>query len=103
MRLVALGVWLALVSTAQAQTPVSEVLSAALVGPFDETIGRRSYITVHSPGAFSPSTQLPQIVTHWTFWSDTCLHLADFQACLTKDDSLVVDLSLIHISEPTRL
>jgi hypothetical protein len=88
-----LALVLALAAPAAAQTPVSEVLSAALVGPFDQTIGHKSYITVHSPGAFSPTTQLPQIVTHWTFWSDSCLHLADFQACLTKDDSLVVDPS----------
>jgi hypothetical protein len=93
MRLAALGLWLALVGTAAAQTPVSEVLSAALVGPFDQTEGHRTYLTVHSPGAFSESTGLPQIVAHWTFWSDTCLHLADFQTCLTKDDSVVIDPS----------
>ena len=78
---------------ASAQTPVNEIPSAALVGPFDQTPGHQSYITAHGPGAFSPSTGLPQVLVHWTFWSDACAHLADFETCLTLNDSVVIDPS----------
>jgi hypothetical protein len=84
---------LALATSATAQTPVSEVLSAALVGPFDQTTGHKTYVTASSPGAFSPSTGIPAVVVHWTFWSDSCAHLADFNTCLTRDDSVVLDVS----------
>jgi hypothetical protein len=84
---------LALATSATAQTPVSEVLSAALVGPFDQTQGHKTYVTASSPGAFSPSTGIPAVVVHWTFWSDSCAHLADFNTCLTRDDSVVLDVS----------
>jgi hypothetical protein len=93
MRLVALGVWLALVGTAHAQTPVSEVLSAALVAPFDQSEGHRTYLTAHGGGAFSPLTGVPAVITHWTFWSESCQHLANFNVCLTQDDSVVIDVS----------
>src|SRR5262245_3758571 len=76
-----------------AQTPVSDLNSAAVTGPFDETPGKRTYIAAHAPGGFSFATGLPQIVTHWTFWSDACAHLADFEVCLTLNDSVVVDVS----------
>src|SRR5262245_49095865 len=95
MALVWLGFWF-VVGLASSQelptTPVTEVNTAALTGPWDETEGHLTYLTVHAPGAFSPSTQLPQILVHWTFWSDTCAHLADIEICLTKDDSAVLDL-----------
>jgi len=84
---------LVLATSATAQTPVSEVLSAALVGPFDQTQGHKTYVTASSPGAFSPSTGIPAVVVHWTFWSDSCQHLADFNTCLTRDDSVVLDVS----------
>src|SRR5262245_28794321 len=84
---------LILAAPAFAQTPVSEVNSAALVGPFDQTPGHVSFVTAHAPGAFSPVTGLPQILVHWTFWSDSCAHLADFETCLTLNDSVVLDLS----------
>ena len=98
MRLVALALllWAAIliwISASNAQTPVSEVNSAALVGPFDQTEGHRTYLTAHAPGGVSPTTGVPAVVVHWTFWSDTCLHLADFETCLTQDDSIVIDVS----------
>jgi hypothetical protein len=93
MRLAVLGLCLALVGTAHAQTPVSEVLSAALVAPFDQSEGHRTYLTAHGGGAFSPLTGVPAVITHWTFWSETCEHLANFNVCLTQDDSVVIDLS----------
>jgi len=81
-------------SVASAQgTPVSELNSAALVGPFDATPGHQTYLTAHAPGGFSPSTGLPQILAHWTFWSDSCDHLADFETCLTLNDSVVIDVT----------
>lgn len=74
-------------------TPVNELNTAALVGPFDESVGHKTYITAHGPGAFSFSTGVPAVITHWTFWSDSCDHLADFEVCLTLNDSIVVDVS----------
>ena len=83
-----------LAATAHAQTtPVTEVNTAALTGPFDQSPGRVTYLTISSPGAFSPSSRLPQVLVHLTFWSDACQHLADLEICLTKDDSAVLDLS----------
>ena len=84
---------LALATSATAQTPVSEVLSAALVAPFDQSEGHKTYLTAHGGGAFSPSTGVPAVLTHWTFWSDSCQHLANFSVCLTQDDSVVIDVS----------
>jgi len=71
MRLVALALGFALVGSAHAQTPVSEVLSAALVAPFDQSEGHKTYLTAHGGGAFSPLTGVPAVLTHWTFWSDS--------------------------------
>ena len=76
-----------------AQTPVNEIPSAALVGPFDMVGDHQTYVTLHGPGAFSPSTGLPQVIVHWTFWSEDCAHLADFETCLTLNDSVVIDPS----------
>src|SRR5262245_61283812 len=83
----------ALAGAAHAQTPVSDVNSAAVVGPFDQSPGHKTYIAAHAPGGFSFGTGLPQIITHWTFWSDACAHLADFEVCLTLNDSVVIDVS----------
>src|SRR5262252_3650289 len=89
----ALLLLVALTATASAQTPVRDLTSASLVGPFDQTIDHQTFIQAHAPGAFSPASQLPQVLVHWTFWSESCLHLADFETCLTKDDSIVIDVS----------
>ena len=48
-------------------TPVTEVNTAALTGPFDMSPGRITYLTIHAPGAFSPSSGLPQVLVHVTF------------------------------------
>lgn len=74
-----------------AQTPVSELNTAALLGPFDETPGHQTFITAHCPGCVSPT--VPQVLVHWTFWSDSCDHLADFETCLTLNDSVVLDVA----------
>ncbi len=88
----ALGLLLGAGTSSFGQTPI-DINSAAVAGPFNEADGHKTYITASAPGGFSFTTGLPQIVTHWTFWSDSCQHLADFEACLTLNDTIVVDVS----------
>jgi hypothetical protein len=95
MRFVIAFLFAASVASAQT-TPVTEVNTAALTGPFDMSPGRITYLTIHAPGAFSPSSGLPQVLVHVTFWSEACAHLADLEVCLTKDDSVVLDLRNLH-------
>jgi len=74
-------------------TSVNELNSAAVVGPFDETGSHKTYLTASAPGGFSFSTGVPAVITHWTFWSEDCAHLADFEVCLTLNDSVVIDVA----------
>jgi len=67
----------------------------ALVMPFDLTTGHKTYFQVANPNGRS-SDSLPQILTHWTAWSENCDHLADTNICLTLNDSIVVDPTDIH-------
>jgi hypothetical protein len=76
----------------RAQTPLNEVNAAALVGPFDQTPGHQTFLTAAAPGGVSPGG-VTAVVTHWTFWSETCDQLADFNVCLTLEDSIVIDPS----------
>ena len=64
MRVAALGLCLALVGTAHAQTPVSEVLSAALVAPFDQQDGHKTYLTAHGGGALHRRSPACPAVDH---------------------------------------
>src|SRR5262245_37816412 len=90
---IALALLVAVAYAESSITSVNELNSAALVGPFDQTGPHKSYLTASAPGGFSFSTGVPAVIVHWTFWSDTCSHLADFETCLTLNDSVVIDLS----------
>lgn len=80
-------------SPAFAQTPVNEVNTAALTGPWNQADGNVTFLTAHGANAVSPTTLVPAVVVHWTFWSENCEHLANFNTCLTQDDSVVIDPS----------
>jgi len=61
--------------------------AVALVMPFDVTEGRASFQLVSRIGGESSDP----LATHWSFWSETCDHLADVFICLTPRDTVVVD------------
>jgi hypothetical protein len=62
---------------------------AALLLPFDATDGHTSFIIVSNIGGVSDS--VAAVSTHWSFWSNSCAHLADVSICLTLNDTVVVD------------
>lgn len=59
----------------------------ALVMPFDVRQDHASFELVNRLGGDDTAT----IATHWSFWSDSCKHLADVFICLTNNDTVVVD------------
>jgi hypothetical protein len=61
--------------------------AVALVMPFDVTDGRASFQLVSRIGGESSDP----LATHWSFWSESCDHLADVFICLTPRDTVVVD------------
>jgi hypothetical protein len=61
--------------------------AVALIMPFDVTEGRASFQLVSRIGGEDSDP----IATHWSFWSESCDHLADVFICLTPRDSVVVD------------
>src|SRR5512147_2839164 len=61
--------------------------AVALVMPFDVTDGRASFELVSRIGGESQDP----LATHWSFWSESCDHLADVFICLTPRDTVVVD------------
>jgi hypothetical protein len=61
--------------------------AVALVMPFDVTEGRASFQLVSRIGGEDSDP----IATHWSFWSESCDHLADVFICLTPRDTVVVD------------
>ncbi len=66
----------------------------ALVLPFDATDGRQSFLLVSNLAGISPTgtdRAIPAVTTHWSYWSETCKHLADVYVCLTLNDTVVVD------------
>jgi len=63
----------------------------ALVMPFDATNGRQSFFVVSNIGGTSQGGTLAGVTTHWSYWADNCDHLADVWACLTLNDTVVVD------------
>jgi hypothetical protein len=81
----------AAVSAANAQglggTVTQEQPAVALIMPFDVTAGHASFEIVSRIGG---DTSDPQ-ATHWSFWSESCDHLADVFICLTPRDTVVVD------------
>lgn len=67
--------------------------SNALVMPFDATNNRQSFFVVSNIGGLSEfgGSTLAAVTTHWSYWSSNCDHLADVWACLTLNDTVVVD------------
>ena len=61
--------------------------AVALIMPFDVTDGRASFELVSRIGGEDSDP----IATHWSFWSESCDHLADVFICLTPRDTVVVD------------
>jgi len=66
--------------------------AVALIMPFDVTDGRASFELVSRIGGEDSDP----IATHWSFWSESCDHLADVFICLTPRDSVVVDPTALH-------
>lgn len=82
---------LAVCPTAQAQDLGGAVTffepAITLVMPFDVTEGHASFQLVSQIG----SEDSKVIATHWSYWSESCDHLADVFICLTLRDTIVVD------------
>jgi hypothetical protein len=72
--------------------------AASIVMPFDQTSGHASYLLVSNP--YASSREAAAVTTHWSFWSDDCTHLGDFDSCLTTTDTVVVDPSRAGGSGP---
>ena len=67
----------------------------ALVMPFDQTDNHQTFFMVSNISGLSPVGDgfLAGVTTHWSYWSDSCSHLADVYVCLTLNDTVVVDPS----------
>lgn len=61
--------------------------AVALIMPFDVTEGRASFQLVSRIGGNESAV----VATHWSYWSESCDHLADVFICLTVRDTVVVD------------
>ena len=68
--------------TANIQEP-----AVALIMPFDSTEDRTSFQIVSRIGGVGQGA----VATHWSFWAESCDHLADVFICLTPRDTVVVD------------
>ena len=69
--------------------------TAALVMPFDNSGNKVSFQFVSRIGA-GPDAIPGPIATHWSYWAKDCRHLADVFICLTPNDSIVVDPTLLQ-------
>ena len=67
--------------------------AAELVMPFDARDGRETFLLVSNIAGVSTKVggTAAAVSTHWTFWSDTCNELANYNICLTLNDTVVVD------------
>jgi hypothetical protein len=68
--------------------------AAELVLPFDVSVDdRESFLIVSNISGTSTKIDgtVAAVSTHWTFWSETCNELANFNICLTLNDTVVVD------------
>jgi hypothetical protein len=68
--------------------------AAELVLPFDVSeTDRETFLIVSNINGSSSSDDgsVAAITTHWIFWSANCDELADFNVCLTLNDTIVVD------------
>jgi hypothetical protein len=63
--------------------------SNALVMPFDATADWATYLVVSNLDGVSLNGE-PQVITHWTYWSENCDFLADAWICLTLNDTALV-------------
>jgi hypothetical protein len=66
--------------------------AVTLIMPFDVTEGRQSFQLVSRIGGSDVGT----IATHWSYWSESCDHLADVFICLTLRDTVVVDPTVLQ-------
>jgi hypothetical protein len=64
----------------------------ALVMPFDQTDNHATFFIVSNISGLSPSGSgfIAGVTTHWSYWSESCDHLADVYVCLTLNDTVVV-------------
>jgi hypothetical protein len=68
----------------------------ALVMPFDQEEGHSTFFLVSNISGVSPvgdGGYIAGVTTHWSYWSESCDHLADVYVCLTLNDTVVVDPS----------
>jgi len=68
--------------------------AAELVLPFDVSVtDRETFLIVSNINGSSSSDDgsVAAVTTHWIFWSANCDELADFNVCLTLNDTIVVD------------
>jgi hypothetical protein len=68
--------------------------AAELVVPFDVSLDdRETFIIVSNISGTSTKIDgsVAAVSTHWVFWSETCDELANFNICLTLNDTVVVD------------
>ncbi|MEW6273035.1 MAG: hypothetical protein AB1689_27470 [Thermodesulfobacteriota bacterium] len=65
----------------------------ALVMPFDVTADQVTFLLASNLSGVSPidGGAIAGVTTHWSFWSETCDHLADVFICLTLNDTVIVD------------
>jgi len=61
--------------------------AVTLIMPFDVTANHASFELVSRIGGAA----IDPVATHWSFWSESCDHLADVFICLTQKDTIVVD------------
>jgi hypothetical protein len=87
----ALAAAIGFVPTAQAQLQGDDVTmldpAVTLIMPFDVSENHASFQLV---SRISGTTSGP-VATHWSYWSESCDHLADVFICLTPKDTVVVD------------
>ncbi len=86
----ALAAAIGFVPSAHADIDDSETMldpAVTLIMPFDVTENKASFQIV-SRIAGSPAGP---VATHWSYWSESCDHLADVFICLTPKDTVVVD------------
>jgi hypothetical protein len=86
----ALAAAIGFVPTANADIDDTETMldpAVTLIMPFDVTENKASFQIV---SRISGSTSGP-VATHWSYWSESCDHLADVFICLTPKDTVVVD------------
>jgi hypothetical protein len=67
--------------------------AGVLIMPYDETASNKSFQIVSRTGGADAGLDL---ATHWSYWSKDCEHLADVFICLTPQDTVVVDPTVLQ-------